>query len=121
MHRVGFLVSFILLSFVSWSQEAGMLTEASTLYKKGYAFLENTPFQPSVYSPNSVNSGVNAPSMMKSKKVIRKFAIDSPFGTLLGPGTENEYGMSSDLQDETVKKNYRLMLCLTGVGLRIDL
>ncbi len=52
-----------------------------------------------------------------SKRVIRKFAIDSPFGTLLGNSQDSQVISGTRF----VEKNYRLLVCFTGVGLRIDL
>ncbi|MEM9340747.1 MAG: hypothetical protein AAGA66_18585 [Bacteroidota bacterium] len=53
------------------------------------------------------------------KRVIRRFSVDSPFGTLIG--NDSNIG-SMEAGNTTFKeKNYRLLVCFTGVGLRIDL
>lgn len=53
-------------------------------------------------------------------RTVNRFVIDSPFGSISG-GRKEDRLMGPTLGNRRVKNTYKLMLCLTGVGFRIEL
>ena len=112
-------ICLLVASFSLQGQSIGELQPPQTL-------LVNKPvgFVKKIDSGYSWKSRVNESLSQMSpaqKKVVRQFVVDSPFGRFNGSGSSSI--MESDPLNKayTVKKSYTLMLCLTGIGFRIDL
>ena len=109
------------LAFISKAQLGNLQnTELPAMQKSVLIGSQNT----SPISNYTWQSDVNdAPDLTYSlpKQIKRQFTVDSPFGTLTGGQSASLKNHDSMTGTSQLKTNYRLMLCFTGIGLRIEL